>query len=226
MENKNENPYAPPKTMANDGENITYLEQDGYSAKDELVSNEHFKSPPICAKLGIAINENEIKPTPVTIIRKLILPKFLFTCFTILLFLGLISFLSSYSDRNIPPTFALFAIVFIFTFVPALRYLLSRPYQISFYLSDQYLKLRKRRKILYTTALVTLLLFITYGVQTNKPVICGLSILGILIIYIISQFKMSKFTVTHSNDEFHYIRGVHQNLLDALPPLPLTSQRS
>ena len=66
---KSIDPYAPPKTVANNSGIVSYLEHDGYSFENELVSNEHFRSHHICAKLGIDIDDKSVEPVPVTVIR-------------------------------------------------------------------------------------------------------------------------------------------------------------
>jgi len=214
---KSIDPYAPPKTVANNSGIVSYLEHDGYSFENELVSNKHFRSPHICAKLGIDIDDKSIEPVPVTVIRIPIFSKVFHMLITLSIF-GLAILLFNFTKLNA------FVIPILLVIHFTLKRILTKPYQIPFYFSEQYLALRKRRKILFSVAFILLFLTFIYGARTNEAEISGLCFVGMIITYIVLKFKMTQFVVTLSNSEFHYIRGVHKNLLAALPELPNTSK--
>lgn len=213
------NPYAPPKTESKGGVNTRYLEHDGYSSENELISNKHFKSPLICAKLGIPMNgEANPIPVPVTVMRKPTISKMLYSATPLiaLVFLCLSSYYAAYEYKAI-------AIVIVLVIIPITQRLLSKPYKIPFYLSEQYLNLRKRRKKTFSIVAGLLTIGTAYGFAMDQGQVAALCLPGLIITGIIFQFRMSQFIVTKSSDEFHYIRGIHQNLLDALPTLPLAN---
>ncbi len=210
------NPYAPPKTDSKGGVNTRYLEHDGYSFGNELISNEHFISPLICAKLGIPINEEDSpKPIPITVMRK-VRPLYNIISLVTFVIICLCAFFA-YGE------FRILIILSVVIVTPVLKRLLSKPYKIPFYFSEHYIQLRRRRKIIFSSALGLFAIGIAYAFMMKHSEVASLCIPGFIITGIIFQFKISRFIVTQSKDEFHYIRGVHQNLLDALPPLPLAT---
>ena len=215
------NPYAPPKAVSNGNEYITYLEHDGYSFGSDLVANQYFKSPPICVKLGIALdNDTEMQPSPVEVMRLPMhrgLSTLIFLAFSTCLYLAL------YFAPIELKIILFLGTVIVFT---VFKYLIRKPYQISFYFSDQYLRRKKRRDITFKVVFFLSSIAITSGYMTQSFEAVGMGIIGFIITYIIYIFKIKQFTVTLSKGEFHYVRGIHQNLLDSIPPLPLSPRLS
>ena len=213
------NPYAPPKAALTGTDNTTYLEEDGYAFHNELIANQHFKSPLICAKLGIPIppeinpQPKHIKVTKVPRIPKLALNiASLLSC--VLLFLSFF-----FIDPNL-----IFAFIFLYLIVAAiLKFILTKPYKIPFYFSEEYTRIRSNRILTFTFTFIILAIITTYRIIAHHPETLIFSILGSLLTLIIYKFKTTYFVVTQTKGEFYYIRGVHQGLLDAIPHLPLSS---
>ncbi|MGJ8658060.1 MAG: hypothetical protein ACSHX6_16555 [Akkermansiaceae bacterium] len=213
------NPYAPPKAALDDSSNTTYLNEDGYAFQNELIANHHFKSPLICAKLGTPIPpETNPKPKKITIKRVPGPHTNTFNIFSTLGMLALIFWFIYTGDfNNVIPAIIIFAIA-----ASPIKRQTTKPYQIPFYLSEKYTHIRKRRHLIFITILtLSLLTFIT-GLITQNPATIGPGILATAITLIIYKFKTTLFIVTQTKGEFHYIRGAHQNLLNALPHLPLS----
>ena len=211
-------PYAPPKSTFTGTSNTTYLKEDGYAFQNELVANHHFKSPLICAKLGIHIPaESNPEAKEITVTRTSRFSISAISIFTLASFLLLI-FGISYMDY-------FFAMPAIFIYILAtriLRYLFSKPYQIPFYFSERYIRIRRRRVLILITVFSALLIFCVFGIITHNDQYTIIPIPLIFLALIIYKFKTTYFVVTQTKGEFHYIRGVHQNLLDELPHLPLS----
>lgn len=213
------NPYAPPKATPNSANTTTYLDQDGYTFQNELIANHHFKSPLICAKLGIPIPpETNPQPTLVTVTRTSKVPNFIINLVSLSSFILIIYYCSHLDPSYITP-----AIIAYIILARIIKRLATKPYKIPFYFSERYLSIRRNRIITFSAIALILPTIFTTGIITANPEYIGSSILAAIITFITFKFKMTKFIVTNTKGEFHYIRGIHQNLLDALPHLPLSS---
>jgi len=224
MENTHVDPYAPPKSTLtqtnNTTNNTTYLEHDGYTFQNELVANHHFKSPLICAKLGISIPpESNPQPKSITVKRIPKAPSFIPPLVTLVSFLLVVVYIAYMRVLNPMPIIVLY---FIIAYI--IKRLTTKPYTIPFYFSEKYTYNRSLWVKTLTIILLILTTFFIIGVRTEKleyiQVTPPLAIIALMIL----KFKTAYFVVTQTKGEFHYIRGVHQGLLDALPHLPLHSQ--
>jgi len=218
MEPTDVDPYAPPKSALTGTDNTTYLDQDGYVFQNELVANQHFKSPLICAKLGIPIPPDSLsEPKKITVIRIPRIPKLLYAIINIVIYLFFFIFLF-YSSSN--STFPYLIIYFVIARV--IKRLITKPYKIPFYFSENYTRIRKRRVFIFTSLFLVLIAISTTGLITKNYQYASLGFPAAIITLIIFKFKTTYFIVTQTKGEFHYIRGVHRNLLDALPYLPIS----
>ncbi len=218
MEANHVDPYAPPKAALTGTDNTTYLDQDGYAFNSELVANQHFKSPLICAKLGIPIPpESNLQPKNITITRVPRISKSIFAAITLVSFALLMVYCFFNRLSNIVP-----AIVFYLIATSIFKRLITKPYQIPFYLSVKYTRIRFRRNLTYTTIFLLLIAISTIGFVIDISEYTTLAIPAAILTLIIFKFKTTYFVVTQTKGEFHYIRGAHRNLLDALPYLPIS----
>jgi hypothetical protein len=218
MEPTEVDPYAPPKAALTGTDNTTYLKEDGYAFQNELVANQHFKSPLICAKLGIPIPlESNPEPKEITVIRAPSMSKSFTSGVTLFSFLLLILCIA-YIDFDD----AAVLVVGYIILTRILRRLFSRPYKIPFYFSEQYTRIRARRKLTFNIILLTFIALFLTGYFTENDTYIVLSLPAILITLVIYKFITTYFVVTQTKGEFHYIRGAHRDLLDALPYLPIS----
>ena len=209
-------PYAPPKSALTGNDSTTYLNEDGYVFRNQLVTNKHFQPPLICTKLGIPISpESEPQLKHITVKRILRIPQ---TLSHILTVIGSLAFICSLFYGKILP------LVLIFIILNSLiRRLTSKPYKIPFYFSEQYKRIHKQRVITFSAIALIIIGFFITGIITETPQPIIFSILASIVTYLFFKFKMTKFVVTQTKGEFLYIRGAHPNLLNALPHLPLSS---
>jgi len=212
------NPYAPPSAEISPDDKTAYLAEDGYAFQNELVANKYFKPPLICAKLGIPIPAENFPVTQeITIKRVSTIPPFIASIVSFISVVAIFIFIFRVgSNLNL----GIF-IIYIFL-AKALSLLFSRPYKISFYFSESYKSRRRMRNLLFGISYLILVSLIILGIFTNNHSYIVISIPAIILTSMIYKFKMTYFIVTQTKGEFHYIRGVHQNLLNALPHLPLS----
>ncbi len=219
MEANHVDPYAPPKSALTGTDNTTYLNQDGYAFQDELVANQHFKSPLICAKLGTPIPpESRSARTGITVTRVPRLSKSIMSMINLVSFLSLIAYIGYMRNSNPMPAIVIYLIA-----ANIFNRLLSKPYKISFYFSEHYTRIRKRRILIFTSIFLALIAIATTGLITRNYEYASLGFPAAILTLIIFKFKTTYFVVTQTKGEFHYIRGTHRNLLDALPHLPMSS---
>lgn len=212
-------PYAPPKAIPNDANTTTYLKEDGYAFQNELVANHHFKSPLICAKLGIAIrSETTPQPKNITIKRISSIPKTITNVISVISTLIIILCFFYMSSENIMPALVIYTIA-----SSIFHRLTSKPYQIPFYFSEQYNHIHKRRIITLSIVAIIIASTFTIGIITNNSELYAFALLAAVSTLVFYKLRTTKFIVTQTKGEFYYIRGIHKGLLDALPHLPLSS---
>jgi hypothetical protein len=218
MEENHVDPYAPPKAALTGTDNTTYLKEDGYAFQNELVANQHFKSPLICAKFGIPIPpESNLKPKNITVTMVPRLSNSTMAMITLVSFLILIAYCFFTLASNIVPTVVIYLIA-----ANIFRRLLSKPYKIPFYFSEHYTRIRKRRVFIFTSLFLVLIAIATTGLITRNHEYASLGFPAAIITLIVFKFKTAYFVVTQTKGEFHYIRGAHRDLIDALPYLPIS----
>lgn len=218
MEANEIDPYAPPKSVATGTDNTTYLDQDGYAFNNELVANMHFKSPLICAKLGIPIPpETNPVAKEITIKRVPRFPPFIVNLTTLLSFCLLILCCFYMRPNNISA-----AIVLYIFAVSIINRLASKAYRIPFYFSQQYTHIRIRRHWIFLSIITGLIITFIAGISLQNQHYTILCLPALVITLFIYKFKSTLFIVTHTKGEFHYIRGVHSRLLESLPYLPIS----
>lgn len=212
-------PYAPPTSTPNQNSNTTYLTEDGYAFQNELIANQHFKSPLICAKLGIPIPP-ESNPLPLEIVVKRV-PKFPGFLNYVVFFLSIPLFIFAILTTNMP---IFYSVIFAFILAKILnRLFFLKPYKIPFYFSELYTRRRANRKLIFITILLALAAILLLGILAENKLAFIFSTFAIIISSIIFSFKSTYFIVTETKGDYHYIRGVHKGLLKALPHLPLSS---
>ena len=211
-------PYAPPKAIPNDANTTTYLDQDGYTYQNELIANHHFQSPLICAKLGIPIPpETNPQTKHITVKRVLKIQSSTANLISLLSILPLIVFISyAWLDQIM-----LIIICYIIA-SSILTRLTTKPYKIPFYFSEQYTHIRKRRIITFSIIALIIIISFSIGVITNQLELCSFAVIAAMSTFIFFKLRSTKFIVTKTKGDFHYIRGVHRGLLNALPHLPLS----
>jgi hypothetical protein len=219
MEPPTIDPYAPPKSTLTGTSNTTYLKEDGYAFQNELVANKHFKSPLICAKLGIHIPA-ESKPVPkqITVTRTPRISKFIASIFVFTGFILLIAYIAFMRISNPMPTIILYILL---SYI--IKRIFTKRYRIPFFFSDHYTRIRARRKLIFSLAFLTLFVIFLYGFNTQNESYILFSFFAFLLTLLFYKYKITLFVVTQTKGDYHYIRGVHQNLLDELPHLPLSS---
>lgn len=213
-ESTNINPYATPKT-ASTIDQATYLSEDGYAFKDELIANKHFKPPLICAKLGISLeNEKSPQQTLLTVRR---ISSFsgpmdiLVTSFCI--FIGFIVTICTMNNilLGILAAYLLKNRVF------------SKPYQIPFYFSEKYRHIRKKHIIIDLSILTLFTIGFFYGLQGSYAIIF-ICVLGFIITLFFLKFHVKYFIFGKSSGDFLYLREAHPNFLKMLPILPISNK--
>ncbi len=218
MEPPNVDPYAPPKSALTGTNNTTYLDQDGYAFQNELVANQHFKSPLICAKLGTPISaESNPEQKLITVKRIPRVSQFINYLISVLSFSVMMVIIVGIKPKLILPA----ALIYLFLAVIGRR-ITTQPYQIPFYLSEDYNLIRARRALILLTLLVVLLIICIFGIITNSDQYTFIPIPIAFIALVIYKYTTTYFVVTQTKGEFHYIRGVHRNLLNTLPYLPIS----
>jgi hypothetical protein len=212
-------PYAPPTSTPNEKSNTTYLKEDGYAFQNELIANHHFKSPLICAKLGIPIPpEFQPKPKEITVTRIAKSSGIItYLVFLITIITSVIYILASEIGAIFVMTTAYIALSIVY------RIFLSRPYNIPFYFSEQYTRIRKNRIFIFSIIFIILSILLVLGIASDHPELIVSCLFGNIITFILFRFKTAYFVVTETKGDYHYIRGVHKNLLNSLPHLPLSS---
>ena len=206
------NPYATPKTSPED-KNITYVEADGYAFGSELVANEYFKPPLICAKLGIPLEANkDHQAIPITIFSKSIIHPFLHTILNIALIIVILGCISIWGVNS----------VFLLVILYGLNRLLKKPYKIPFYFSEKYLSNRRNKSYLFRTIITLCIVGIIYGI--NHDIVQACSLLVLILILIIRYFSMQYFHHSKSKGDFHFVQGIHPNMLESAPTLPLSNK--
>jgi hypothetical protein len=83
-------------------------------------------------------------------------------------------------------------------------------------------RIRKRRIFIFTSLFLALIAIASTGIITRNYEYASLGFPAAIITLIVFKFKTAYFVVTQTKGEFHYIRGAHQSLLDALPYLPIS----
>ena len=115
-----------------------------------------------------------------------------------------------------------------FIFIPLLKRLMSKPYQIYFYFSNEYKDTRKRFIAIYLLILTILTIGFIYGTQLGSiegyNAVAAPCALGFLIILIMFLLKLKHFTHNKSKGDFLYLHGAHPDFLKALPQLPLATK--
>ncbi|MEZ7955660.1 MAG: hypothetical protein QMC23_03440 [Rubritalea sp.] len=218
MEPTEVDPYATPKSALTGTDNTTYLKEDGYAFQNELVANQHFKSPLICAKFGIPIPpESNIEPKNITVTRTPVVSKLMINLASALCF-----FLLCLCYFYIDPSFIFPAVIIYLLVTRILRYFFTTRYKIPFYFSEHYTRIRKRRIFIFTSLFLALIAIASTGIITRNYEYASLGFPAAIITLIVFKFKTAYFVVTQTKGEFHYIRGAHQSLLDALPYLPIS----
>ena len=214
--NKIINPYEPPKFVSTKGEPEYSLNKDSYDNGNELVTNEHFKSPLIYAMLGISVqHEEQPHTTKITIERKPFLPKVVYLL-VISVLLGLLYLIISYRHS----VYSIASSVAVLALIPLLIRLLTKPAQIIFYLSKEYLSKRKLRIIIFSSILILFIISGTLGLITGSQSLPIWSLFGLIIVASIFKLAMNTIVVIKSKNGYHYLHGTHKNLLENFPPLP------
>jgi hypothetical protein len=219
MEENHVDPYAPPEAATSNTSNTTYLKEDGYAFQNELVANQYFKSPLICAKLGIPIPpESNPEPKEITVTRIAKSSGLItFLVFLITIITSVIYILASEIGAIFVMITAYIALSIVY------RIFLSRPYNIPFYFSEQYTRIRKNRIFIFSIIFFILALLLVSGIASDHPELTVSCLFGNIITFILFRLKTGYFTVIQTKGDYHYIQGVHKNLLNALPQLPLSS---
>lgn len=220
MPSHTNNPYAPPETNSNPQPNTQYLEQDGYSHKGQLIANQHFKSPPICAKLGTPIPpETNTSKTEITVTRTTPLPRILAALASLAGFMLILLFCLYGTFYHITPKIVAYLLI-----TKLIKHLCTKPYKIPFYLSPTYTRIRSRRIKTFAAIAIILTPLQIYAIIQQSISISLPTLIIAIITYALYTLKTTYFIVTQTIGEYHYITGVHPNLLQTLHPLPATQQ--
>ena len=217
MENDTSNPYATPRTHANEGKDIIYVDVDGYTFGSALVANEDFKPPLICAKLGIPLEKGtNQQPIPITIFKRSIFPPAVSWLYNILLLLAIAYCLTTWS-------FSLIDLAKV-SIIIGLSRLFKKPYQIPFHLSEQYLTARRNKSQLYLIGFAFLGLGLVYGNFSQNYLILYCSALVLSLVCSIFYFSRSHFTLYKKAGDFYFIHDIHHKLLASLPKLEVADK--
>jgi len=217
MEDNIDNPYAPPKVNLSEDHDI-YFAAEGFVSGNSLVTNEYFRPPLICAKLGIPLNDNTTHtPKLITIKRNSVLSP----AFHSLLIASLLMLVISciYPSRDLFLAFVLMIMTF------CLNRLITTKYEIPFYFSKHYLKNRKRKVILFCFSYVLFLFLFLYSSFSRDHDILMISLSGFWLTAIIYYFSMNFFSLRKKTGESYFIKGVHPNLLANLPILSSRTEK-
>ena len=213
---KSINPYTTPINHPRSDKANKPLDQEGFAFHSELVANEHFESPLICAKLGIPISQN-VNPQliPVVVMSTSNLSKAWLTTIT---FISISLFIICLSTIHSP--WAILPATAPLLIGPILKYSTSKPYHMSFYFSAKYLKRRKLHVIIFAILCILFILgfFIFYKMGQHKIALISTGCLFVTMI--IFQLIMKKIQVIQRKANYYFITGIHPTLLEALAPLP------
>ena len=218
------NPYAPPKSTTRDSvaAQTDSLTQDGYAFRNQLVTNDHFKPPLVCAKLGIPITPESNPQTKRVLIRHTSYAPNLVRVLAVILCLLTPSLYLTFFTPSYPlATFIIYAVA-----LKILHYRLKQPYRIPLYFSEKYTNLHKRRIITFSTIAAILTTLIILGIIKDRPDYISLNVFLGITTSIIYPSRKYKFKAIKAKGEYLFISGAHPKFLEALPHLPLTSEQS